>query len=106
MKKYKAYKIIIALVFAIVTILSSIMLGDIIISERNIGTPFALVVWLALAIPSFAVAMIMSLIGTIISAIKKKQGLCDTKTLVYFIVFTALPIVVFCVSIVLFNILI
>ena len=106
MKNFKAYKIIVAIIFAIVTVLSSIMLVDIISKGNGLGTAFGFIVWLILAIIGFSVSMIVSLIGTITSAIKRKQGLCDTKTLIYFIVFTALPIMVFSVSIVLFNILV
>lgn len=106
MKNFKAYKIIVAVVFAIVTILSSIMLVDIISKGNGLGTAFGFIVWLILAIIGFGASVVVSLIGTITSAIKKNQGLCDTKTLVYFIVFTALPIVVFGVSIVLFNVLV
>ncbi len=103
MKSYKVYKIIIAVIFAIITILSSIMLADVLITEQNIGTAFALAVWLVLAIPAFSVSAVLSLIGVIITAIKKKQGLCTVKTLVYFIVFTVLPVVVFFASVGIFN---
>ncbi len=103
MKNFKLYKIIVAVVFAIVTILSSIMLVDIISEGTGLGTAFGFIVWLILAIIGFSASMIVSLIGTITSAIKRNQGLCDTKTLIYFIVFTALPIIVFSISIVLFN---
>ena len=103
MKNFKAYKIIVAIIFAIVTVLSSIMLVDIISKVNGLGTAVGFIVWLILAIIGFSTSMVVSLIGTITSAIKKKQGLINTKTLVYFIVFTALPIVVFSVSIILFN---
>jgi len=106
MKNFKAHKIIVTIIFAIVTVLSSIMLVDIISKGNGLGTAFGFIVWLILAIIGFSASMIVSLIGTITSAIKRKQGLCDTKTLIYFIVFTALPIMVFSVSIVLFNILV
>lgn len=103
MKNFKAYKIIVAIIFAIVTVLSSIMLVDIISNGNGLGTAVGFIVWLILAIIGFSASLIVSLIGMITSAIKKKQGLSNTKTLVYFIVFTALPIVVFSVSIILFN---
>lgn len=103
MKNFKAYKIIVAIIFAIVTVLSSIMLVDIISKGNGLGTAVGFIVWLILAIIGFGASLIVSLIGTITSAIKKKQGLSNTKTLVYFIVFTALPIIVFSVSIILFN---
>ncbi len=106
MKNFKVYKIVVAVVFAIVTILSSIMLGDIVGEGTGLGAAFGFVVWLVLAIIGFGASAIVSLIGAITSAIKKKQGVCDTKTLIYFIVFTALPIIVFAISIVLFNIIV
>ena len=103
MKSYKVYQIIVAVIFAIVTILSSIMLADMIKTGKGVGTALTFIIWLILAIIGFAVPMIMSLIGTITCAVKRKQGLCDTKTLVYFIVFTALPLIVFFASILILN---
>ncbi len=103
MKNFRVYKIIVAVIFAIVTILSSIMLVDIISEGNGLGAAFGFVVWLVLAVIGFGASLLVSLIGTITSAIKKNQGLCDTKTLIYFIVFTVLPIIVFGISIILFN---
>ena len=106
MKNFKAYKIIVAVIFAIVLILSSILVVDILSGGESIGKAFGFVVWLVFAIIGFAVPMVMSLIGTILSAIKSKQGLCTIKTLVYFIVFSVLPIIAFFASVRLFKLLI
>ncbi len=95
MRNYKTYKIVVTVVFAIVAILSSIFMADILMSEENLGKAIGFVVWLAIFSPSFAVSMALSLIGVIISAINKSKGLCSSGTLVYFLIFTLLPIVIF-----------
>ena len=98
MKSYKAYKIIVAVIFAVITILSSIFLADALMSEESLGRGLGYVVWIILAIPAFAVSVITSLIGVILSVIKRKQGLCSGKTLTFFIVFSVLPVIVFFLS--------
>ncbi len=104
MKNFKIYKVFVAIIFVIATIFCSIMLGQIINDEKNAGTAFALIAWFALAIPTYAVSIITSLIGAISSLIKRKQGLCDSKTVIYFVIFTLLPIIAFIGSIIACNV--
>ena len=95
MKNYKAYKIVITVILAMVTVLSSIFMIDIITTEEGLGQAVGLVLWLVFGAPSFAVCMILSLIGVILSAINKNKRLCSAKTLIYFVIFTILPAFIF-----------
>ena len=103
-KNFKALKIITAILFAIVTVFSVVFMIDIIIEPKNLGTAFALVIWLVFATPANAIPFIISAIGLVICSVKRKRGESDKRSVIYFTVFTALPVVVYLVCILIFNI--
>ena len=95
MKTYKKYKIVVAIILSLITVLSSIFMADVITTEEGLGKAVGFVLWLIFASPCFLVALILSLVGVILAIINKKKGLCENKTLLYFIIFTILPIVIY-----------
>ena len=103
LKKFKALKIVTAVLFAIATLFVVYLAIDIASSPQNIGTAFALVIWICLAIGILAVPMIVSLVGMIIAIVNKKRSACTLGSVIYFIVFTALPVVVFFICTIMFN---
>lgn len=103
LKKFKALKIVTAILFAVATLFVVYLAIDIASSPQNIGTAFALVVWICLAIGILAVPMIVSLVGMILAIVNKKRSACTLGSVIYFIVFTVLPVVVFFICIIMFN---
>ncbi len=100
LRRYPVLKIITAIVFAITTIFFIYVYADVLNTPVNkpedglgkgIGIAVILVVGLLLYIPSIILAII-GLIITIISYIKK---ICSLGTMIYFIVFTLLPVMAF-----------
>ena len=47
--------------------------------------------------------MIVSLVGMIITIVNKKRSACTLGSVIYFIVFTVLPVVVFFICTIMFN---
>ncbi len=103
LKKFKALKIVTAILFAVATLFVVYLAIDIASSPQNIGTAFALVIWICLAIGILAVPMIVSLVGMILAIVNKKRSACTLGSVIYFIVFTVLPVVVFFICIIMFN---
>ncbi|MBO7344569.1 MAG: hypothetical protein J6U92_01355 [Clostridia bacterium] len=95
MKTYKKYKIVIAIILFLITVLSSIFMADIITTEEGLGKAVGFVLWLVFASPCFLAVLILSLIGVILAIVNKKKGLSENKTLLYFVIFTILPIVIY-----------
>ena len=105
MKTYKILKRITAILFAVATAFTVLFTIDIINDGApHIFTAFGVFFWCALSIGALAVPFFVALIGLIITAIKRSQGLCSVGTLVYFIVFTLLPHVVYFVCVKFINI--
>lgn len=105
MKTYKGLKIITAILFIIATAYSSWIMADIITDAQTNGwAGLGIIAWIAAAGIALAVPLLFSLIGLISSIIKKARALCSTGTLIYFIVFTLLPFVVYFGSILVFDI--
>ena len=103
LKKFKALKIVTAVLFSVATLFVVYLAIDIASSPQNIGTAFALVLWICLAIGILAVPMIVSLVGMIITIVNKKRSACTLGSVIYFIVFTGLPVVVFFICTIMFN---
>ena len=94
--KLKALKIISAILYSAVTVFLLATLIDLIVDP---GSSFGLSLAVYLVVILFiiggianGVVLLISAIGLVISAVKLKKG-CSKKTLAFFIVFTALPIV-------------
>lgn len=103
LKKFKALKIATAVLFAVATLFVVYLAIDIASSPQNIGTAFALVIWICLAIGILAVPMIVSLVGMILAIVNKKRSACTLGSVIYFIVFTVLPVIVFFICTIMFN---
>lgn len=102
-KSFKTLKIVAAVLYAISAFITVWFMIDIAVSPENLGTAFAIVLWIVIAIPVLAVPLIVSLVGLILSAINKKRLQCTLGSVIYFAVFTALPIITFLICILVFN---
>ena len=103
-QKFKLLKIFTAVLYAIATVLSVVFMIDILNEPQNIGTAFALVVWLCLGAFALAVPLIISLVGLIVCALKVKKGESSKGSVIYFSIFSALPIITYFVCVFIFNI--
>ena len=104
MQNYKVLKIITAILFIIATAYSVWMLADIIVDSKTNGwAGLGMIAWIVVAAIALAIPLIVALIGLISSIIKCSKSLCTIGTLVYFIVFTLLPLVVYFGCILAFN---
>ena len=102
-KSFKTLKIVAAVLYAISAFITVWFMIDIAVSPENLGAAFAIVLWIVIAIPVLAVPLIVSLVGLILSAINKKRLQCTLGSVIYFAVFTALPIITFLICILVFN---
>ena len=98
-KKYKG--IFIAQLIILVLITAFLVYGfiDVVVdpdeTSRAIGIVFYLTIFLVFCGGiGYVVSMILGVIGLVLSVKAKKQGLAETKTMVKFIVTTALPVVI------------
>ena len=105
LKNFKVLKIVTAVLYALAAIITLWFMIDIALTPKNIGTAFAIVLWLAIAIPVLAVPLIVSLVGLILSAINKKRLQCTLGSMIYFAIFTALPVITFFVCVLIFKLL-
>ncbi|MBQ7235911.1 MAG: hypothetical protein IJX03_01995 [Clostridia bacterium] len=102
-KNFKVLKIITAVLYVVATAFVVWFMVDIATAPENLGTAFAIIAWFAIAIPTLAVPLIVSLVGLILSAMNKKRSQCTLGSVIYFAVFTALPIITFLICILVFN---
>lgn len=110
-KKMLGLKIVTAIIFGLVAIWFAYSMisiaGDLNSAEgwEGLGIAIVLVLVLALGGICLAASLVLSLVGLIISIVRKIKKRVTTGTLIYFIVFTVLPIVIFFFSIGLFKLL-
>ena len=103
-KNFKINKIISAVFYALALAFSAVYYIDVAVTGGDWqGLGYAIT--LLLSVYAFAIAIIPSLIGLIRSIVGVKKGYCEKATLIYFIVFTALPIVTWLISYILIAIL-
>ncbi len=96
LKKWTAFKIVLAVLYALVTIFCVWTFIDA-CGNTGSGRGLGLAIVITLIIGTYGVigyglVSLMSLIGVIMSAIAYKKKECKVGTLVYFIVFMLLPI--------------
>lgn len=104
-KFIKIFQIITAILYAIATVLSVIIMVDILSQPQNIGTAFAVAIWIVFAAVALSIPLVFSIIGLIASIIKKSNAQCGTGAVVYFIIFSVLPILTYLIGILVFNLL-
>ena len=103
-KSYKALKIITAVLFSIATLFVVGFMLDIVKEPQSVGTAFAIAIWLIITLPVLALPMFLSLISLIIMILKKKRAECSGRTVIFFAVFTVLPIVIFLICVLVLKI--
>lgn len=97
-KRMLALKIVMAIFCAIATVFVLWTYIDLAISFNNVegweglGLAVVLVVMLPLAIASYAIPFIMSLVGMIMSIVRFRKKVVTRGTMIYFIVFTAVNV--------------
>ena len=99
LKKYTPFKIILTVLYIVITGFLLFAFIDALNKtgehvQLGIALTYAIVVILFGGI-AYGVSLVLGLIGLIISAIGVKRNYSSIGTLVYFIVFTALPIVTY-----------
>ena len=82
--------------YAVAFAFTAWILIDIISSDdRGLGFGVGLAVYLLVSSIANGVSLLPSLVGLIRSIVGVKKGYCEKSTLIYFIVFTLLPIATF-----------
>ncbi len=104
LKNFKVLKIITAVLYAIATAFVVWLMIDIATTPENLGTAFAIIAWFAIAIPVLAVPLIVSLVELIVAIASKKREQCTWGSVIYFAVFTVLPVITFFVCILVYNV--
>lgn len=94
-KNYKSLKIINAVLFSIAAVFVLGFMIDIVIQPQSVGTAFAIAIWIVISIPVLAIPLFFSLISLIVTIFKKKSSECSVGTVIYFAVFTVLPVITF-----------
>ena len=95
-KKFKINKLISAALYAVAFAWTAWILIDIISSgDRGLGFGIGIMVYLIFSAIANGVSLLPSLFGLIMSIVGVKKGYCEKSTLIYFIVFTLLPIATF-----------
>ena len=93
-KKYTVLKILSAVFYVIVTVFILYCFFDALIESKENG--FAVLGYVLILVMvgiCYLVPLILSTIGLILSAVAKSNGQSSLGTVIYFIIFTALPLV-------------
>lgn len=99
-KNFKINKIISAVFYALALAFTAFYYIDVAATGGD-WQALGYVLTLYLSACAFAIALIPSIVGLIRSIVGVKKGYCEKATLIYFIVFTALPIVTWLISLIL-----
>ncbi len=94
-KKFRALKIISLVLYVLTTAFTLIFLLDVLGTEEGLGKGLGAALWIIFSAIALAVPVIVSLISAIVSAVYRKRGQCVKGSLLFFLIFTALPIVTF-----------
>lgn len=93
-KKYTVLKILSAVFYAIVTAFIIYCFFDALVESKENG--FAVLGYVLILITagiSYLLPLILSVVGLILSAVAKSKGQGTIKTVIYFLIFTALPLI-------------
>ena len=93
-KKYTVLKILSAVFYAIITAFIIYCFLDALIESKENG--FAVLGYVLILVTvgiSYLLPLILSVVGLILSAVAKSNGQATLKTVIYFLIFTALPLI-------------
>ena len=105
-KKYIVLKILSAVFYAVITAFMVILFVDALIDSKENG--FVVLGYILILVTiglSYLLPLILSVIGLILSSVAKSRGESKMGTVIYFLVFTCLPVVSWFVFLILTKVL-
>lgn len=105
-KKYNILKILSAVFYAVITAFMVILFVDALIDSKENG--FVVLGYILILVTiglSYLLPLILSAIGLILSLVAKSRGESKIGTVIYFLVFTCLPVVSWFVFLILTKVL-
>lgn len=99
----KVFKIITIILFAVAVAFSTTIMIEAINNPSNLGTAVGILVWVIIGAIALAIPLVSAIIGLIISIVKKVKAECGFGSVVFFIIFTVLPIATYFLGILVFK---
>ena len=99
----KVFKILTVVLYVIAVAVAAIIMVDTITNPSGLGTAIGILVWMIIGAIALAIPLVSAIIGLIISIIKKVKEQCNSGSVIFFIIFTALPIATYFLGILVFT---
>ncbi len=96
-KSVLAFQIITAVLFVIAAAFSIIFFIDVMLDPDGIGKAIGLSLWIIFAFAALLIPLIISIIGLIVAIVKKCNKKVGVWSIIYFIIFTVLPVITYLV---------
>ena len=99
----KVFKIITIILYAIAVAFSTVIMIDAIKNPSNLGLAVGILVWIIIGAIALAIPLVSAIIGLIISIVKKFKAQVGFGSVIFFIIFTVLPIATYFLGILVFT---